>query len=95
MVPEFPAVENRGFWRDVTSMAGRINTWEEYAAALEKQLLNSVNSEGFMHSQVVKPDGSSVTFRSADDIRAQLNLANTMVARSRVNGSFFFGECAP
>lgn len=76
-------------------MASTVTSWEEYAQKLEQALLNSVNTEGFLYSQISRPDGTVTTFRSAEDIRTQLNLANTMVSRSRGLGSLFFGECAP
>lgn len=52
-----------------------IGSWREYRIRLEEELRRGVDSESFRHSQIQRLDGTSVTFRSAADLRAELNMA--------------------
>ena len=74
------------------------NSWSEYLARLEQELRQSVDSDGFRHSQVIKPGGESITFRTFADLRAEINFVRNEVLKETLAGSRyspFFVVCAP
>lgn len=78
--------------------AAEINSQEEYLSALERELLNRPNSEGFRYSQITKPSGETIAFRSVSDLRAEINLARAELVRSNIlsgGHSMYIGEIAP
>jgi hypothetical protein len=59
----------------------RTGSWREYHARLVDEFRNGIDSQSHRYSQITKPDGTVITFRSAADMRTELNMAEAMVLK--------------
>jgi hypothetical protein len=67
-------------------------TWTELRDRLRDQMLAAATSPQFAAVQVTHPDGSSVTYRTLDEMRRALGWAEQMAASESVKGrSLFLG----